>query len=100
MPWRRAVRLRSAPVVVGFTILIGLLAFGMAFSIGRLESVANAQIDRMHAEEDEITLVEQLRWKSELIVSDGRAYILSGDPALLAQVQEATRRFSEIISAL
>jgi hypothetical protein len=46
------------------------------------------------------TLVEQLRWKSEVIVSDGRAYLISGDPALLSKVQEATRRFSEIISAL
>jgi hypothetical protein len=41
-----------------------------------------------------------LRWKSEVIVSDGRAYLISGDPALLSKVQEATRRFSEIISAL
>src|SRR4029453_10345723 len=87
-------------VIVGFAVLIALLAFGMAFSIRRLQAVANAQIDRMHTEEDEITLVEQLRWKSEVIVSDGRAYLISGDPALLSKVQEATRRFSEIISAL
>ena len=87
-------------VIAGFAVLIALLAFGMAFSIRQLQTVANAQIDRMHAEEDEITLVEQLRWKSEVIVSDGRAYLISGDPALLAKVQEATRRFSEIISAL
>jgi hypothetical protein len=84
-------------VIAGFAVLIAL-AFGMAFSIRRLQAVANAQIDRMHAEEDEITLVEQLRWKSEVIVSDGRA-LMSGDPALLSKVQEATRRFSEIISA-
>jgi len=89
-----------SPVIVGFAVLIALLAFGMAFSIRRLQGVASAQIDRMHAEEDEITLVEQLRWKSEVIVSDGRAYLMSGDPALLSKVQEATRRFSEIISAL
>jgi len=87
-------------VIAGFAVLIALLALGMAFSIRRLQAVANAQIDRMHAEEDEITLVEQLRWKSEVIVSDGRAYLISGDPALLSKVQEATRRFSEIISAL
>jgi signal transduction histidine kinase len=87
-------------VIAGFAVLIALLAFGMAFSIRRLQTVASAQIDRMHAEEDEITLVEQLRWKSEVIVSDGRAYLISGDPALLSKVQEATRRFSEIISAL
>jgi len=87
-------------VIVGFAVLIALLAFGMAFSIRRLQAVANAQIDRMHAEEDEITLVEQLRWKSEVIVSDGRAYLISGDPALLSKIQDATRRFSEIISAL
>ena len=58
-------------VIVGFAVLIALLAFGMAFSIRRLQAVADAQIDRTHAEEDEITLVEQLRWKSEVIVSDG-----------------------------
>jgi signal transduction histidine kinase len=87
-------------VIVGFAVLIALLAFGMAFSIRRLQAVADAQIDRTHAEEDEITLVEQLRWKSEVIVSDGRAYLISGDPALLSKVQEATRRFSDIISAL
>jgi CHASE3 domain sensor protein len=82
-------------LIVGFAVLIALLGFGMAFSIRRLQAVANAQIDRTHAEEDEITLVEQLRWKSEVIVSDGRAYLISGDPALLSKVQEATRRFSE-----
>jgi CHASE3 domain sensor protein len=87
-------------VVAGFAILAGLLAFGMVSSILQLESLANAQMGRMRADEKEIAQVERLRWKSELIVSSGRAHLISGDPALLAELQESKRHFNEIIRTL
>jgi signal transduction histidine kinase len=90
----------EVPVVAGFAILAGLLAFGMVSSILQLESLANAQMGRMRADEKEIAQVERLRWKSELIVSSGRAHLISGDPALLAELQESKRQFNEIIRTL
>jgi signal transduction histidine kinase len=86
--------------VLGFALVALLLVFGMAFSIQRLADEANEQIARIRAEEDEITQVERVRWTAELLVSSGRGYLLSGEPALLAQVQEAGRRFSEIMAGV
>lgn len=86
--------------VVGFALLALLMVFGMAFSTHRLAANANAQIARIRAEEDEITQVERGRWTAELIVSSGRGYLLSGEPALLAQVQESRQQFSEIMATL
>jgi signal transduction histidine kinase len=86
--------------VVGFATLALLLVFGMAFSIQRLATNADAQIERIRAEEDEITNVERLGWTADVIVSSGRGYLLSGEPALLARVQASRQRFSETVAAL
>ncbi|HEY3516760.1 MAG TPA: ATP-binding protein [Gammaproteobacteria bacterium] len=86
--------------VVGFAILVLLLVFGMAFSIHRLATNADAQMARVRAEEDEITRVERLGWTADIIVSSGRGYLLSGEPALLARVQESRQQFSETVAAL
>jgi signal transduction histidine kinase len=85
---------------MGYAILTLLLALGMAFSVRRFSSVAEAQIDRLRAKEHEITLVERLRWSSELIVSHGRGYLISGDPELLEQAKRARARFDEHVGAL
>ncbi|WP_267685814.1 HAMP domain-containing sensor histidine kinase [Nannocystis sp. SCPEA4] len=77
-----------------------LLAIGMALSVHRLATAADEQIARLRAEENEITLVGRLRWRTELIVSDGRGYFLSGDPDLLAQVERSTRQFDVTIHEL
>jgi CHASE3 domain sensor protein len=80
---------------LGFAILAILLACGMAFSIRRLESVADTQVGRLRVEENEITLVERLRWSSELVVSSGRGYLIAGEPELLAQVHDAKICFNQ-----
>jgi len=85
---------------LGYAILVLLLAGGLALSIRRLTAVANEQIAHLRAEEHEITLVERLRWNSELIVSHGRGYLISADPSLLARVQEAAARFDRNVAAL
>lgn len=86
--------------VVGFSILVLLLVFGMAFSIYRLAANANAQIEQLRMEEDEITMVERLGWTADVIVSSGRGYLLSGEPALLARVEESRHRFADTVAAL
>lgn len=85
---------------IGYAILALLLALGMGFSIQSLTSAAGTQVERARTEEKEITLVERLRWNTELIVSSGRAYLLSGDPELLAEVQDAKVRFGENLRSL
>jgi signal transduction histidine kinase len=72
----------------------------MAVSVRRLASVTDDQLARLRREENEIGLVERLRWNSELIVSDGRGYLLSGDRELFAQVREAGARFDQNLRAL
>lgn len=72
--------------MLGSAILALLLAFGMGFAIQRLESVADLQIGRLRAEEAEITAVERLRWSAELIVAEGRGYLLGRDPVLLSRL--------------
>jgi signal transduction histidine kinase len=84
---------------LGYTLLVFVLATGMGVSVRQL-SVADAQIARLRAEENEITLVQRLRWNSELMVSNGRGYLVSGDPDLLAQVRDAELRFDENARAL
>lgn len=77
-----------------------LLAAGMLSSISGLEDVASTQMEHIRAQEQEITLVERLRWNGELIASAGRAYLISQDPALLAQLLRVRRQFDQGILAL
>jgi len=80
---------------LGSVLSAVLLAAGMAYAIHRLSSLADEQVAYLRAEEREVTLVEQMRWNSELLISAGRGYIISGDPALFTEVQHAKRRFDE-----
>jgi signal transduction histidine kinase len=87
----------EAKVRLGYALLVLLLAAGMAYSVHRLSTGSERQVAWIRAEEDERTLVERLRWSSELLVSSGRGYLISGVPELLAQVQDARARFEENI---
>ncbi|WP_437612011.1 ATP-binding protein [Sorangium sp. So ce834] len=84
----------------GYAILTLILAIGMAFSIRRFSSVADAQTQWLSAQERNITLVERLRWTTELIVSHGRGYLISGNRELLDEAEDAKARFRENIRAL
>lgn len=84
----------------GYAAVILLLAGGMVLAIRRFDSVATAQITHIRAEENKITLGERLRSKGELIVSAGRGYLISGDPALLAKLQVTEAEFDRALHAL
>jgi CHASE3 domain sensor protein len=85
---------------IGCASVLVLLACGMVLSIHRLASLTNEQTASLRADEREITLVERLRWNSELIVSSGRGYLLSADARLLAKIEAAARQFDENVHAL
>jgi signal transduction histidine kinase len=85
---------------IGYASVLVLLACGMVLSIQRLASLTNEQTASLRADEREITLVERLRWNSELIVSSGRGYLLSADARLLAKIETAARQFDENVHAL
>jgi len=70
-----------------------LLAAGMTVTIHGFDVIATAQVSHLRAKEEEITLVERLRWSGEVMVSAGRGYLLTGDPALLTGLTHATSRF-------
>jgi signal transduction histidine kinase len=84
----------------GFSLLAVLLALGMAFSIHRFATEAEAQIGHIRSKENEITQVERLRWFASIIVSSGRGYMLAGEPALLERVQESKVKFDEAMILL
>ncbi|WP_437735485.1 sensor histidine kinase [Sorangium sp. So ce1335] len=90
----------EAKARVGYALLTVLLTAGMAFSMRRFSSVADAQIAWLRAEEHEITLVERLRWNCELAVVNGRAYLISGDEKFLKHAEESMARFDENVRAL
>ncbi|WP_437680906.1 ATP-binding protein [Sorangium sp. So ce131] len=90
----------EATARIGYAALTLLLAVGMAFSIRRFSSVTDEQIAWIRNKENDISLVERLRWSGELIVSHGRGYLLSGDRELLAEAHGARAQFEENVRAL
>jgi signal transduction histidine kinase len=86
--------------MLGSAILALLLAFGMGFSIQRLESAAALQIHRLRTEEAEITTVERLRWTAELIVAEGRGYLLVRDPDLLLRLEASKDQVHDTLREL
>jgi signal transduction histidine kinase len=72
----------------------------MMLAIEAFGGVATAQILHIRAEEQEITLAERLRWSGELIVSAGRGFLISRDPALLRRLLRARAEFDRELQAL
>jgi signal transduction histidine kinase len=87
-------------VFISYLVPTLVLALGMTLSVLRLSSTVEEQLAHLRAEEQEITLVERLRWRSEVIVSDGRGYLLSGDSKLLRELEASVVRFDENLHAL
>lgn len=84
----------------GFAAVTLLLAVGMIFAIQRLAALTEQQIKRVRDDEAQITLIERLRWTSEVIVSNGRGYLISGDPARLAEFRRSKAAFDANMRAL
>lgn len=86
--------------MLGYAVLALLLASGMAYAVERLSKAADTQVAYLRSEENEIAVVERLRWSSELLISAGRGYLISGDPALFTEVIVAKTRFDEDLRLL
>ena len=87
-------------VMVGFTVVIVLLSVGMGLTVGRIEETTSRALARVHAEQDEITLIERLRWSGEQLVSAGRGYLISADPDHLAHLNAAQTEFEAALRVL
>lgn len=87
-------------IKAGYALLLAVLASAMGYTINRLSSVAEEQVTSLRDAEEKVTLVERLRWSSELVVSTGRAYLISGELALLRDVQDARNRLGENVDEL
>ncbi|HUQ07443.1 MAG TPA: HAMP domain-containing sensor histidine kinase [Kofleriaceae bacterium] len=96
---RRAMRFEMK-ARIGYATLLVLLAAGMAWSIRRLADLSNEQVATLRAEEHELTLVEQLRWSGEQIVSNGKGYLLAADPQQLERIRAAAARFDARLAEL
>ncbi|MBA3542594.1 MAG: CHASE3 domain-containing protein [Deltaproteobacteria bacterium] len=87
-------------VMVGYGIVVLLLASGMLLTARRFDAVATAHVEQIRVQEHEITLAERLRLHAVAIVSTGRGYLISGDPAFLEGLRSAAAEFDAGIQAL
>jgi signal transduction histidine kinase len=72
----------------------------MAASIWQLTSSAANQTRRLRLEGDEISLVQRSRADAEVLVSLGRAYLITGDATLLTTLHRHDREFDQSLVAL
>lgn len=89
-----------AIAMVGYGLVVLVLASGMLLTSWRFDAVATAHVDRIRSEENQITAAESLRWSADAIVSTGRGYLISSDPIFLAQLSEAQTNFDRGIAAM
>lgn len=90
----------EAKTRLGYVFVAVLIAAGMGYAIQRMSTVADEQIAQLRSEENAVTLAERLRWSSELLVSSGRAYLISIDPGLFAEVRMAKSQFEDTLDLL
>ncbi len=93
------VRFRTKAMAGGLTATL-LLGAAMALCIARLNSTATSQLEQVRAEELQITLAERLRWNVELIISIGKGYFITEDPALLAKLSGARAEMRANVQSL
>jgi signal transduction histidine kinase len=86
--------------MVGYGVVVVLLAGGMILTTHRFDGVATIHVNRIRTEENQITFGERLRWTGEAIVATGRGYLISRDAAFLASLEEAEASFDREIHAL
>lgn len=86
--------------LLGYFVVMVVLAGGMTLSVRRFSTAVVEQIDRLRAAEQQITVVERLRWHSEVMISDGRGYLLSGEPVLLAELKQSAVELDEELDEL
>ena len=86
--------------MIGFAVVILLLAVGMGLSVRHFEMASSVQLATIRVEEREITLAERLRWSGANIASAGQGYIITGNPELLARIGDAESAFAEALRDL
>lgn len=86
--------------MVGYGIVVLLLAGGMVLTTYRFDGVATGHVNQIRTEEREITYAERLRWSGETLVSTGRGYLISGAPSFLKRLNEAESTFERGIQTL
>jgi signal transduction histidine kinase len=86
--------------MVGYTAIILVLTLAMGFIIARIGTVNTRLIAHLRSEENDISLAERLRWNGELLVSEGRGYLISGDPVIRARLSTIERNFDLTAHAL
>lgn len=86
--------------MVGYGVVVVLLAGGMILMAHRFDGVATAHVNRIRTEENQITHAERLRWTGEEIVATGRGYLIAHDATFLRGLEHAQENFDQGIHAL
>ncbi|NVB82436.1 MAG: histidine kinase [Kofleriaceae bacterium] len=86
--------------MIGYGVVVLLLAGGMILAARRFNLVAATHVNQVRTGENQITFAERLRWSGEAIVSTGRGYLISGDPVFLQRLRDAQDDFDRGIRTL
>jgi signal transduction histidine kinase len=86
--------------LLSYLSIVVPFAAAMAASIWQLASSAADQTRQLRLEGDEISLVQRSRSDAEVLVSLGRAYLITGDATLLTTLRRHDREFDQSLVAL
>jgi signal transduction histidine kinase len=75
--------------MAGFAATIAVLVIGMVVGIHQLNAAARAHDAQLSAEQQELSVAADLRWRADLVGSAARGYLESRDLALLAEWRDA-----------
>ncbi|HVZ36436.1 MAG TPA: histidine kinase, partial [Polyangiaceae bacterium] len=84
----------------GYVVAIFPLATAMAVTVALIDRNTADEIDRLHADQEEISLAERLRWSADVLVSAGRGYMITGSSDSLSKVQRYEAEFDKAVQAL
>ena len=88
-------RLNSRSIVV-YALAIAMVLGVAVVAIRNLDAAAADRLDAMRTLEQKVTLVERLRWRSELNVAAGRGYIITGDVTFRQKLEDASGAFGTL----
>jgi signal transduction histidine kinase len=86
--------------IIAFATVVVLLSSAMIIVVGRMDALSAEQVHHIRAAEEKITLAERLRWSGEVVVSDGRGFLISGHADVLTALRQATKGFDRALHEL
>jgi signal transduction histidine kinase len=92
MPFERL----NSKSLIAYALAIAMVLGVAVVAIRSLDAAAADRLDAMRTLEQKVTLVERLRWRSELNVAAGRGYIITGNAEFRHKLEDASGAFGTL----